>query len=381
MKKIKILLTGGGSGGHIYPLAAVARELQKAGAVRGYEADIRYFGDPGVHRFALEAVQVRITRITASKWRRYVDLQNILDIFKFAFSVLQGLWKVYWFMPHVCFSKGGPGSFAVIAVCRFYAIPTVIHESDAALGLANKLAARYARLVELGFASAQEQLDEKVKAHVVGNPVRPEITAVRESIADAPYAKAEFGFSPQEPVVLFIGGSQGAEALNGFVLENIRALTDHVQVLHQVGIQNFAAYRQEFDFANPLPKETRYRYAFVPYFSNNIAKAYQASDIVVARSSAGVIAEIAALAKPSLLVPIPGSANDHQQYNAYEYALSGAAVVIEQENLLVSIVINEITHILGDQTRYLAMADAAQKFYNPESAQLIASDIFTIAGA
>ena len=374
-KKIRILLTGGGTGGHIYPLISVALELRKNLMNQGFNPDIRYFGDPGNFKFYLDSSGIRIAKIVSSKWRRYLSIKNFFDIFRFLFGFMQSLWKVYWFMPDLCFSKGGPGSLPVIYICRFYAVPLVIHESDAVPGLTTKLSARKARLVELAFESAKDYFNTSAGIKVVGNPVREEILSA-EGLKDVEY---EFGFSPKEPVIFFIGGSQGASKLNEFVFENIQKLIENFQVLHQVGWDNFPGYKREFDF---LYKDAsgylKSRYYFAPYFEKNIGMVYQAADIVVARAGANSIFELAALGKPSILVPLSESANNHQVENAYYYEKKGATLVIEEENLLGSLLINEVNKLLADKDRYELMSQAARNFYIPDTAKLISNDILEV---
>lgn len=281
------------------------------------------------------------------------------------------------FMPDICFSKGGPGSLSVTYVCRFYFIPIVIHESDAVPGLANRLSARKARLVELAFESSKDYLKTAAEINLVGNPVRQEVLRA-ESLTDVEY---EFGFSPKEPVILFIGGSQGASKLNEFVFENLQKLIESFQVLHQVGWNNFPEYKREFDFLyKDASSYLRSRYYFVPYFEKNIGSAYQGADIVVARAGANSIFELAALGKPSILIPLPESANNHQIENAYQYERKGAALVIEEENLLGSLLINEVNKLLTDKDRYELMSQAARNFYIPDTAQKIAQDVLKIIG-
>ncbi|HEY4475634.1 MAG TPA: UDP-N-acetylglucosamine--N-acetylmuramyl-(pentapeptide) pyrophosphoryl-undecaprenol N-acetylglucosamine transferase [Candidatus Paceibacterota bacterium] len=371
-KRIRILLTGGGTGGHIYPLVAVAEELNKQVNARGFDADIRYFGDAGDFKNQIESRGIKIAKITPSKLRRYFDLQNFLDIFRFIFGVIQSLWKIFWFMPHVAFSKGGPGSLAVISACRFYFVPLVIHESDAIPGITNRISAKAARLIELAFVAAKDYFPAKKPMHLVGNPVREEITRGDSD----PIVKGEFGFDPQKPVIFFIGGSQGAEKLNEFVFENIETLTQKYQVIHQIGPKNFTSYANEFNstYKNRL-EDLKKRYVFAPYFENNLNKVYGASDLIVARAGSGLIFEAAALGKPAILVPLPESANNHQVANAYEYEKTGAALVVEQENLLPGVLIAEIEKILKSGELYKKMSEAAKKFYIPDSAQMIANNI------
>ena len=119
MKKLRILLTGGGTGGHIYPIIAVAQKLQEWAFTNGFQPDLRYYGQPGDYKEALTAAGIKVYRVASSKLRRYASILNFLDFFKFFFGFFQSLWKIYWFMPDVAFSKGGPGSLAVVLVARW----------------------------------------------------------------------------------------------------------------------------------------------------------------------------------------------------------------------------------------------------------------------
>lgn len=374
-KKIKILLTGGGTGGHIYPLIAVAKQLNRLIAEKGFNPDIRYFGDPDVYRSNLEVLGIRISTIVSSKWRRYFDIRNFFDIFKFFLGLVQSFWKIFWFMPHVAFSKGGPGSYAVALACRFYFVPLVIHESDAVAGFANRLAAPHAKIIDISFESAKETLPKNIPMHLVGNPVRENIL----SIAGDRAAKEEFGFKVDEPVILFLCGSQGAENINEFILNNIAKLAPAFQILHQTGIKNFPGFKQQYDFIkNELSAELQARYKFFPYFEGNLGKAYQAADLVVARAGAGMIFELAALGKPAALIPITESANDHQWHNAVTYSEAGAALVIEEDNLLPAVFLDEVGGLLKDKTQMQKMSEAAKKFYLPDAAQKIADDVLSL---
>ncbi len=374
-KKIKILLTGGGTGGHIYPLMAVAKELNKLIAEKGFNPDIRYFGDPGAYRSNLEVLGIKICNVVSSKWRRYFDIKNFFDIFRFFWGSIQSFWKIFWFMPHAAFSKGGPGSYPVILACHFYFIPLVLHESDAVAGLANRLGAKYAKIIAISFDSARETLPKNKPIHLVGNPVRETVLNITGDRA----AKEEFGFKVDQPVILFLCGSQGAENINDFILGNIGKLADAFQILHQTGIKNFPSYKQQYDFIKKeLSTETQTRYKFFPYFESNLNKAYQAADLVVARAGAGMIFELAALGKPAVLIPITESANDHQWHNAVTYSEAGAALVIEEDNLLPAVFLDEVGVLLKNKDQLQKMSEAAKKFYLPDAAKKIAEDILSL---
>lgn len=369
-KETRILLTGGGTGGHIYPLLAAAQRLA------GYR--LRYFGDPGIYRDLLKSAGIEISAIASSKLRRYFSLANFLDFFKFIFGLIQSLWKLYWFMPDVAFSKGGPGALPVLLACRFYFIPVVIHESDAIPGLTNKISAKFARKVFLAFAAAQTHLQTKGEVATVGQPVRDDILKPKPMEE----AKKSFAFNPIRPVLLVLGGSQGSAALNEFVLANITALLGRFQILHQVGYENYESHKQEWatiskDFS-PLLKSS---YEFVPYFDQNLSDAYDAADVVVSRAGAGAIFECAAKGKPAVLIPLPDSANGHQEANAFEAKKAGMAEVIEQQNLLSNLFLSVIDNLMSDTQKLSSMSVAARAFYKPDAATKIAEGIISLVAS
>ncbi|MDO8466733.1 MAG: UDP-N-acetylglucosamine--N-acetylmuramyl-(pentapeptide) pyrophosphoryl-undecaprenol N-acetylglucosamine transferase [bacterium] len=372
-KKLRIIFTGGGTGGHIYPIIAVSEKLRAWTEKNGVQADFRYFGNPGAFREALSANAIRISRVAESKWRRYFSLLNFLDIFKFGFSVLQCLWKIYWFMPDVVFSKGGPGSLPVVLVSFLYATPIVIHESDSVPGLANRLASRFARVIGLAFGSAAKRFPRTTaKLDVVGNPVRSELL-----IKTSPeQAKVALGFDPAKPLILIFGGSQGSNRMNDFILGNLEAILLKFQVMHVIGREKFQDYKNQYDFLtknfSPILLAS---YKFSDYLGVEMSKAMDAADLIMARGGAGAIFEIAAKGKPAIIVPFPEASADHQKENGYAYASSGAAVVIEQDNLLPSIFLDQVEKIVLDPEVKAKMSSAATAFYQADAADRIAVDI------
>ncbi len=385
MRKLRILLTGGGTGGHIYPIAAVAQQLRVWVEKNGIEPDLRYFGDPGEYRAVIEKAKIRIVKIAASKMRRYFSFLNFLDFFKFLFGFCQALFKIYFFMPDAAFSKGGPGSLAVVFACRLYQIPLVVHESDAVPGLTNKISARRARIVDLAFLSAAQYLSSgggsafggktKAKVNVVGNPVREEL----EAEIPVGQAKSSFGFNPQRPLILFLGGSQGSSRINDFVIENLESLLNKYQILHQTGKDKFQEYKMQYDFITEnFPPPIIANYKFFDYLDQNFNEALSSADLVVSRAGAGAIFEIASKGKPAILIPFPDAAADHQKENAYRYAEGGGAVVIEEENLLPSIFLSQAEKILNNPDVKEKMIAGAKDFYQPGAAGRIASHILEL---
>lgn len=379
MRTIRIACTGGGTGGHIYPLVAVMARIQELAAPTGHDLDIRYFGNPGTFRGELEAHDIRVVRIVSSKLRRYFDVQNFFDIFRFAWSIAQGLWKLYWFMPDVVFSKGGPGALAITLVSRFYRIPLVVHESDTVPGITNQISATSARFVLLGFEAARDFVRTRGDVKTVGNPIRRGLRS-----EDSPETEKTFlGFDPAEPLVLVLGGSQGAERLNGFILENLALLVGHFQLLHQVGPKHYQSYRNEYAFlAKTFPPGTEKRYRFAPYFNESeLRHAFGAADLLVSRAGASTLFEIAAAGVPAILIPLQSAANNHQRENAFAYAKTGAAIVLTEENLLGTLFLEAVESILKTPEKSAGMARAARAFARPDADQAIAAAILEAAGS
>lgn len=377
MKKFRVLVTGGGSGGHIYPIIAVVTELQLECAKQNIPLKINYLGAYGPYKELLKANNLKVHNIVSSKIRRYFSIgsffANILEIPKFIFSFIQALWGVFWFMPDVLFSKGGPGSVPVILAASFYRIPIVVHESDSAPGLSNMVGAKHAKKIAISFPGVEKYFSEKSKKSLVltGNPVRE--TMFKNLQFDKVQEKRRFGFTPEDPLLLVIGGSQGSVRINEFIIRNLPLILKAVQVFHQTGKDNYdAALAKATEILKDLPEEARRRYKVVPYFENNMQNAYVASDIIVARAGAGSIFEIAAFGKPSILIPLPESAQDHQRTNAYDYESHGAGLVIEEDNLLPNLFLNKLLDMMGDPQKYQKMSAAAKSFYKPNAALNIA---------
>ncbi len=247
-------MTGGGTGGHIYPLIAVAAELQSLCGERDILLDLRYLGAHGPYKELLEVNNILVRRVAQSKLRRYFSFRNFIDGPKFVYSLFQALFKTFWFMPDILFSKGGPGALAVVLAARFYRIPVVVHESDTIPGLSNLLSGRYAKLVLTSFSSTVQYFSNK-EIMMVGNPIRRYLLKDIENESREKY-KRVLGFSSELPLILITGGSQGAQRINEFILDNLPALLEVTQILHQTGANNYDQIIKEFAFiAEKLPED------------------------------------------------------------------------------------------------------------------------------
>ncbi len=377
---IRILFTGGGTGGHIYPILAITEKIQVITGNSDPGMDIRYFGSAGAYRQLLIKNGISVSNIVLSKWRRYFDLRNLIDIPFFVIGLIQALWKIFWFMPDVLFSKGGPSALPVVLASKFYRIPIIIHESDSVPGLTNNISARYASRIAISFASAADYLPEKKRDVIalVGNPVRNSIIG-GESINQST-AKKIFGFDPEIPLILILGGSQGSMPINEFFLDIAGELVKNFQVFHQTGLKNFNTNSKELNFiAKNFSERERSRYKLIAYFEKELKDALTAADIIVSRAGSGSIFEFAALGKPSILVPLPDAANNHQVLNAYEYAKGGAAIVIEENNLKPNLMIGQLKNIAYSPEKLKSMSEAAKRFAKPEAAEKIVKAIIDLA--
>lgn len=378
-KKVRILLTGGGSGGHIYPLLAVSEALTNVALENKLSVEVRYLGPNDEYGRLFINSGIGAQTIASARVRRYFSLANVLDLPKFLIGFFQALFKVYWFMPDAVFSKGGTGALPVILAAWFYRIPIMIHESDAKPGLTNLASARFAKRIAVSFEYALQYFDPQ-KAAWVGTPLRRNLLIERMSLERA---KEELGFDSQKPLTIVIGGSLGSTRINEFVLANLEALTKETQILHQTGRSNYESVEKLARTAllsAPLKTGVPNRYLALPYLDESTQKkALTAADLIVSRAGSGTISEIAAFAKPSILIPLPESANDHQRLNAFEYAKTGAAVVIEEGNLLGGVFMTQLRAILGNPDIMNKMSLASSRFFKPQAAEIVAEEIIRLA--
>lgn len=370
---IRIVLTGGGTGGHVYPLLAVADELAGSGGDE-LELSLIYVGPNGrfIEEFRERGIGVRF--VASSKLRRYASLENFIDAVKFPISLVQALWHLFWIMPDSVFSKGGPGAFPVVLAARFYRIPVLIHESDSVPGLVNRFSAYFAARIAISFEGAASYFPTK-KSAFVGNPVRRSLI---ENVTDVLSAKDRVGFKREEPVVLILGGSQGSRRINAFVFSNIEIFTQKCQIFHQVGEANIDEAETVAETLKPSVK-AKYRVAGI-LDSVELKDAMQAADVIISRAGSGGIYEISAFGKPSILIPLLESANSHQRLNAFEFAKAGAATVIEENNLATNIFFAALDEILGNPEKMRMMGERARTFFKPDSARILAEELIRLSG-
>jgi UDP-N-acetylglucosamine--N-acetylmuramyl-(pentapeptide) pyrophosphoryl-undecaprenol N-acetylglucosamine transferase len=369
---------------------SVAEKILRVGAQAGAQIDFYYVGVPGAYEQVLASRTITVSRIASAKMRQSDLLRNIIDVPFFFVSFVQAFWKVFFIMPDVLFSKGGPGALPVVLACAFYRIPIIIHESDSVAGLTNRISGHYADRIAIAFATARESFIGGIanqskrdamekKIALVGNPIRDFFFAAPD-VANRADAKKMLDFDPQKKLILIIGGSQGSVRINDFFMGIAEELLNkNIQVFHQTGVENFSAVSAELE---PLMKKysTTFRnaYRIVPYFDEHIKDAYLATDVVVSRAGSGSLFEIAAMGRASILVPLPESARDHQAKNAFEYATTGAAITIEEINLTKNIFFTQLDKLFLDDRTIASMEAAARAFARPEAAEMLAKEIIRL---
>ncbi len=370
---MKILFTGGGSGGHFYPILSVANEIQKlAKENRLLVPELYYVSDSPYNEGLLYDNNITYKMNAAGKRRMYFSINSFVDLFKTGWGILTAFWTVFSIYPDVVFSKGGYPSFPVVFAAHFFRIPIVIHESDSVPGRANKYAAKFATKIAVSFAEAANFFPSE-KVAVTGNPVRELITM---PITDG--AHEALGLDSSVPTVLVLGGSLGAQMINNIITDTLSQIIEHYQVIHQVGKNNYDEVVERVD-AVIYKSVHRNRYKPFDYLTElQMRQAAGVADIVISRAGSAIF-EIASWGKPAILIPITVSNGDHQRKNAYAYARTKAAIVIEEANLTSNILISEINRIMLNNDEKQKMSNAAREFFKPDAARVIAKELLSIS--
>jgi UDP-N-acetylglucosamine--N-acetylmuramyl-(pentapeptide) pyrophosphoryl-undecaprenol N-acetylglucosamine transferase len=358
---MRIVFAGGGTGGHVYPAIAVARELMN----RRADTEVLFIGGTrGIERSIVDTAGFRMETIPATGLPRKLSPALIGFVWNLGISIVRSRAFIGGFRPQVIMATGGYVSGPPVIAARTLGIPVVIQEQNAYPGITNRMLGRFAELVFLGFENARKHFGASVHTVVTGNPVRGEIgVSVREPSA------RKFGLDPALPTVLVFGGSQGARAVNrAFSGAVERIASEGIQALWQTGEREYPAW-MHFDGS----AEGKIR--VLPYIEV-MADAYAAADLAVARSGAMSIAEITACGLPSVLVPLPTAAENHQERNARALADAGAAVMIPERDLTPELMGDTVLDVLRSGDRRSSMAECSRKLGRKDAASAIAELIF-----
>lgn len=364
---MKILFTGGGTAGHIFPIIEIVRQIKKINP----KGDFQFFYIGPKDDFAKDLLSkegIEVKTIFSGKIRRYFSFLNIIDIlFKLPIGFLQAFYYVFVISPDIIFSKGGYGSIPVVITGWMLLTPVFIHESDVAPGLANRIASKIAVEIFTSFPVEKTLYFPAEKMFYVGNPVRESLI----SRIDKEEAKKLLHLTGKRPVIFIIGGSQGAQKINDTILVNLSDFLKEFEIIHQTGRRNFEQVQKEARVVIS-EKEAKYYHPFPFLNEKELSLAYHCADLIISRGGAGVIFEISAVGKPSIIVPISGSAQNHQVRNAYAFAENGAAVVIEEENFLPHFLLKRVEYLFSKPALLRKMAKKAKEFSKPDAGRIIA---------
>ncbi len=347
MLRHKVVLTGGGTGGHIYPALAVAEQLREDSAVEA----ILYIGARGHMEEKLASDRkLDFIGLDVSGLPRRFSGKLISWPFQFTAAVLEARRALIDFAPTAVLGTGGYASAPALVAAGITGIPYAIHEPDAHPGLVNRLLAGGASLVSCGMQGAHSRLQPKHGRIVVnGNPVGKNFLAPMKRDA----ACAVLGLRPDLKTILVTGGSQGAKAINDAIIAALPQLLEFdppVQIIHQVGSKNLYECKEQLD--PMLLSNTRY---FLRDYFDDLSVAFASCDLAICRAGAMTVSELAVTGTPALFIPYPYAAADHQTHNARYMQGKGAALLIQQSQLTAELLVQELKSLLSDNEKLKSM--------------------------
>jgi UDP-N-acetylglucosamine--N-acetylmuramyl-(pentapeptide) pyrophosphoryl-undecaprenol N-acetylglucosamine transferase len=370
---MKILFTGGGSGGHFYPIIAVAEAVNEEVRVRRLLEPQMYYAAPDPYdREMLVGQNITFMPTSAGKMRRYFSVLNVVDYIKTGWGVLRSVIRVFFLYPDVVFGTGGYASFPTLLAAKLFRIPVVIYATDANPSRVNKWAGEFAAKIAISYPESSAFFP-KQRTAFTGNPVRKSLLIpAREGAYEFLKLKHEL------PIILVLGGSQGAQTINEVILSALPQLVGKYQIVHQTGDDNF---KDVSGRAKVILADNTNAANYKPFgYLNDLAMRMSAgvASLVITRAGSGSIFEIATWGIPSILIPIPEPVSYDQGKNAFAYARSGAAIVIEQNNLTAGLLLSEIERILSSDQEKHKMSAAARAFARPDAAKSIANALLDI---
>ena len=353
---MRVILAGGGTGGHVIPAIAIAQELRSR-----YNADVLFVGTArGIETRLVPAAGFALDLINVGALNRVSLATRMKTLFDLPSAISQSRSLLRKFKPDVMIGVGGYASGPAMLAGAMLRIPLMAFEPNVVPGVANRLVARWVKAAAVHFAATQKYFPNAV---VTGVPVRREFFAVPAR-------------SPQDPPTLLVfGGSQGAHAINVALMESLPALgarVPSIRLIHQTGQNDFEAAQSAATRAGIS--------AEVSAFIDDMPAAFARADLIVCRSGASTVAEVAAAGKPAIFVPLPTAADDHQRHNAETLANAGAAVLLPQTELTPDRLTNDIASLLRNRDRLSQMGAIARHFSHPDAALQIASLAAHLAG-
>lgn len=370
----KVVIAGGGTGGHIYPAIGIAQALHRLDTT----VDIVFIGGAG----KLESTLIpqhgfRFLPISAAGFPRRFTLQWLSVIWKVFRGITQSLRYIKELQPDVIIGTGGYVSGPVLFAGLLRKIPIAIQEQNASIGLTNGILARWASVAYLAMESVQENgsFRSTLRVEVTGNPIRPAITAFPK--CEETYRK--FGLDPNRKTIFVMGGSQGAHAINKAIVETLPYLvefTDRIQIVHQTGAAEIDMVRATYD--QELASHEGFLYCVQPFF-DTVEEIYSIADVMVCRAGGMTVAEVTACGIPAIFIPLPSQTGNDQVLNARTVAKHGAAVVLEQGAFTVEGLVENLINMTLNGDTHQQMVTASRTLGKPHASDDIAKSILSYA--
>lgn len=364
---MKIILSGGGTGGHIYPALTIADEIKRLQP----KAEIIFVGTKqGLEKDIIPRYGYPLKFIEVAGFKRSLSLDTLRSIGK----LFTGLWDAYNVLksekPDLVIGTGGFVCGPITFMAALKGVPACIQEQNAMPGVTNKILSRYVKKVFLGYKEARKYFGGGAEYVYTGNPIRTEILNNKREDA-----YAELGLDPEKKTVLVFGGSRGARSINKAMLDAELVLSGRhdVQVLHATGDINYEAYMEEITKRGGVKDNIIIK----PYL-HNMPVALAAADLAVCRAGAIGLAEITAKGIPSVLIPYPFATANHQEFNARAVEAAGAAKVILDKDMTGEKILEAIEHLLVHEEELTAMAKAAKTLGKPQAAEDIAKQALAL---
>ncbi len=361
---MKIIITGGGTGGHIFPALSILEELQR----RDHFLLVQWIGKKGnLEEKICQQKGIPFRSIPIRGWPRKISISQGITATLLGYSILRSFQILLRFQPQIVIGVGGYVSFPILWSAQMLNIPTVLHEQNSRLGMANRILAKKAQKVFLSFPLAEnlpEDLYPAKKFLITGNPVRQAFL----SPLSKEEACAKFELNPNCKTVLVMGGSQGAHTINCAISDMLNKINpNEFQIIWITGHNDYNKYKH-------LASEVKIPLRIYPFYED-IADMMSSADLVVARSGASTLAEITVMGKPSILIPFPYATDNHQEYNARSFENVGSAEVLLDKDCSADTLLPCIRRILNDPILLHNMSLSAKKLAKPLASETIAEEI------
>ena len=364
---MRIVLSGGGTGGHVYPALAIAEQILKEQP----NAEFLYVGT----RSGLEqeivvksGLPIQFESIEITGFRRKLSIDNLKTVLRFLSGVRRSKQLLRKFKPDIVIGTGGYVCGPVVYAAARLGYPTIIHEQNVLPGLTNRFLSRFASCIAVSFKGSESNFPKAKRVIFTGNP-----RATTVSNADAAKGRASLGLLPDVHLVVIVGGSRGARAINN-VMVNIVPMLSRLPQVHFVCITGDAQYAGTLQRINDQQSDQMEHYQVVPYI-HNMPEVLAAASLIVNRAGASFLAEITALGIPSILIPSPHVTNNHQEANARWLEQAKAAEVVLEKDLTAEDLFSLIEKIVQDPIRSEFMSKQSKRMGNPESARLFVQEI------